>query len=114
MKRYRLAEAEALLGEERHTIVYWEKETGLLQERKDEAGRRFFTEGDIELLFRLKRLVREQRYTIQGAREALLREASDEAKAARRASVAMLREPLIEALSILRARKQDASSGNTP
>jgi DNA-binding transcriptional MerR regulator len=109
MRRYRLAEAEAILGEERHTIVYWEKETGLLQERKDESGRRCFTESDIELLLRIKHLVRDLRYTIQGAKEALLREASDESKAATRASAAMVRGPLIEALAILRARGQGIS-----
>jgi DNA-binding transcriptional MerR regulator len=57
-------------------IRYWEKEVSLIQPRKDITGRKKYSGRDLRLLLRLKHLLYQRRFTIEGAREQLLREMS--------------------------------------
>lgn len=57
-------------------IRYWDKEFPQLNIRKDNGGNRIFTKEDIELLRVIKQLVKEQGYTIEGARHRLEYEGS--------------------------------------
>jgi DNA-binding transcriptional MerR regulator len=71
---YGAADAERLLGVKAHTIRYWEQEVPLLKPKKDVWGRRVYGSRELQLLFRLKYLLYERRFTIDGAREQLYRE----------------------------------------
>jgi DNA-binding transcriptional MerR regulator len=73
---YSIGEAERLLGVRAHVIRYWEKEVSLIQPRKDLSGRKKYSGRDLRLLLRLKHLLYRRRFTIEGAREQLLREMS--------------------------------------
>jgi DNA-binding transcriptional MerR regulator len=68
-RHYTIGQISALLGVKTHVLRYWEAEIPLLAPRKDLAGRRVYTEREVELLLRLKQLLYEDRYTIEGARE---------------------------------------------
>jgi DNA-binding transcriptional MerR regulator len=57
-------------------IRYWEKEVSLIQPKKDISGRKKYSGRDLRLLLRLKHLLYKRRFTIEGAREQLLRELS--------------------------------------
>jgi len=70
-KRYSIGQIAALLGVKTHVLRYWEAEIPLVAPRKDLSGRRVYTEREVELLLRLKHLLYEDRYTIEGARERL-------------------------------------------
>jgi DNA-binding transcriptional MerR regulator len=74
MRRYTIGEVERLLGVKQHVLRYWEKEIPLIEPRKDTFGRRAYTSSDIGILMRLKHLLYEKRYTIEGAKTALLAE----------------------------------------
>lgn len=63
-----------MLDVETHVLRYWETEFKQLRPRKNRAGRRTYKQGDIDLLFAIKRLLKEERYTIEGARQVLDRE----------------------------------------
>lgn len=56
---------------EPYVLRYWEREFPALQPQKNRAGNRIYTEKDIELVRIVKRLTREDRYTISGARQVL-------------------------------------------
>ncbi|MGB3541914.1 MerR family transcriptional regulator [Rubrivirga sp.] len=57
-----------------HVLRYWETEFDALSPKKNRAGNRAYTEHDLEVVRRLKALLRDQKYTIEGARLALERE----------------------------------------
>jgi DNA-binding transcriptional MerR regulator len=64
-----IGQISALLGVKTHVLRYWEAEIPLVAPRKDLSGRRVYTEREVQLLLRLKQLLYEDRYTIEGARE---------------------------------------------
>jgi DNA-binding transcriptional MerR regulator len=71
---YRIADAERLIGVRSHVLRYWEKLIPAISPAKDEYGRREYSLRDLQILLRLKYLIYERRYTVEGARDALLEE----------------------------------------
>ncbi|HCC36614.1 MAG TPA: MerR family transcriptional regulator, partial [Treponema sp.] len=67
MKTYSAADAARILGVKTHVIRYWEKVIPLIQPVKDNQGKCFYSGRDLQLLFRLKYLLYERRFTIEGA-----------------------------------------------
>ncbi|MDR2078526.1 MAG: MerR family transcriptional regulator [Treponema sp.] len=74
MTGYGIGDLEKLLGVKAHVIRYWEKEIPLIQSRKDLSGRRVYAKRDLLIFFRLKYLLYDRRFTIEGARDQLFRE----------------------------------------
>jgi DNA-binding transcriptional MerR regulator len=68
---YSISEACAMTGVEPHALRYWEKEFSLLRPKKNSGGRRAYTEKDIEAILRIKRMLEEEKYTLQGAKDKL-------------------------------------------
>jgi DNA-binding transcriptional MerR regulator len=52
-------------------LRYWEKEFRQLNPRTNSRGKRFYTRKDIDLIVEIHRLVKEERFTIDGARKIL-------------------------------------------
>ncbi|MCE3008412.1 MAG: MerR family transcriptional regulator [Bacteroidetes bacterium] len=71
---YSIAEAADLLGVNQSVIRFWEKEFDYLTPRKNRAGRRQYTADDLERLRTIYHLMREKKYTLEGARAALKRQ----------------------------------------
>jgi len=53
------------------TLRFWEKEFDVLKPTKNKKGNRLFTQKDIDHISRIVELVKQQGYTIQGAKEQL-------------------------------------------
>lgn len=68
---FRIGEVSAMLGIEPHVLRFWETEFHSLAPRKAGSGHRLYRRKDVELLFRIKHLLYEKRYTIEGARQSL-------------------------------------------
>lgn len=68
---FRIGEVSGLLGVEPYVLRYWEKEFPGLHPKKSDTGQRLYRRADVELLFRIKHLLYERRYTIEGARQFL-------------------------------------------
>jgi DNA-binding transcriptional MerR regulator len=60
---------------EPYVLRYWETEFPVLSPKKSGTGHRLYRRKDVELLLRIKHLLREKRYTIEGARQSLQAEA---------------------------------------
>ena len=60
-----------LLGVEPYVLRYWETEFRTLSPKKSGTGHRLYRRKDVELLLRIKHLLYEKRFTIEGARQAL-------------------------------------------
>jgi DNA-binding transcriptional MerR regulator len=73
---FRIGEVSTLLGLEPYVLRYWETEFPSLSPKKSGTGHRLYRRKDVELLLRIKQLLYEKRYTIQGARQFLQSEPS--------------------------------------
>src|SRR5262245_21528356 len=75
-KRYfKIGEVSELLGVEPYVLRYWETEFAVLSPKKSGTGHRLYRRKDVELLLRIKHLLYEKRFTIDGARQYLQDEA---------------------------------------
>lgn len=68
---FRIGEVSKLLGVPAYVLRFWESEFALLSPKKSDTGHRQFRRKDVELLFRIKELLYEKRFTIEGARQTL-------------------------------------------
>lgn len=98
---YSIGEVSDIVDQEPHVLRYWEQEFDVLSPRKNRAGRRIYTEEDIATVERIRYLLKDEQYTIAGARQAIRRDAArDEVRADLRA----LRDFLNELLDQLNER----------
>jgi DNA-binding transcriptional MerR regulator len=58
-------------------LRYWETEFPMLQPLKSSGGRRLYRQEDVDLVFRIKRLLYDEGFTIAGARRHLREHDSD-------------------------------------
>jgi DNA-binding transcriptional MerR regulator len=68
---YSIGEVSDIVGQEAHVLRYWEQEFDQLNPRKNRAGRRAYTVEDIAMVERIQHLLKEEKYTIAGARQVL-------------------------------------------
>jgi DNA-binding transcriptional MerR regulator len=68
---YSISEVSKLTGLEQYILRYWETEFEQLKPGKNRAGNRIYTNKDIKLILQIKRLLREEKYTIEGAKKIL-------------------------------------------
>jgi len=68
---FRIGEVSSLVGVEPYVLRYWETEFGELSPKKSGTGHRLYRRKDVELLLRIKQLLYEKRFTIEGARQVL-------------------------------------------
>lgn len=72
---FKIGEVSELLGVEPYVLRYWETEFAVLSPKKSGTGHRLYRRKDVELLLRIKHLLYEKRFTIEGARQSLQAEA---------------------------------------
>jgi len=72
---FRIGEVSTMLGLEPYVLRYWETEFPTLSPKKSGTGHRLYRRKDVELLLRIKHLLYEKRFTIDGARQYLQDEA---------------------------------------
>jgi len=68
---YSISEVSKLTGIEPYVLRYWETEFEQLKPAKNRAGNRIYTNRDIKIIMMIKRLLREESYTIEGAKKVL-------------------------------------------
>ena len=68
---YSISEVSQMTGLKAHVLRYWETEFDQLRPKKNRAGNRIYTQADIDLVERIQTLLRDEKYTIEGARQAL-------------------------------------------
>ena len=77
---FRIGEVAELTGVPPYLLRYWESEFKLLRPRKNQAGQRVYRRPDIELVLRIKRLLYDDRLTLEGAKKRLFQEARTRAQ----------------------------------
>lgn len=68
---YSISEVSKITGLEQYVLRYWESEFPELKPQKNRAGNRIYTNKDIKLILYIKTLLRDEKYTIEGAKKVL-------------------------------------------
>jgi len=85
---FKIGEVSDLLGVETYVLRYWETEFTALSPKKSGTGHRLYRRKDVELLLRIKHLLYDKKFTIEGARQKLHEESrSPKARAAKTLTV---------------------------
>ena len=110
---FKIGEVGELLSVEPYVLRYWESAFPSLSPKKSGTGHRLYRRKDVELLLRIKHLLYEKKFTIEGARQWLLtetRKPQANAKTAKRVQQELfsedplpeIRRELVEILQILK------------
>jgi DNA-binding transcriptional MerR regulator len=68
---YRISDVSRLAALKPFVLRYWETEFPMLQPLKSAGGRRLYRQEDVDMVFRIKRLLYDEGFTIAGARRHL-------------------------------------------
>ena len=93
---YSISEVSKITDIEQYVLRYWETEFEQLKPQKNRAGNRIYTNKDIQLIMYIKELLREKKYTIEGAKKIL--EDYTHAKPAQVSSMA--KQPVVEEIEL--------------
>ncbi len=66
---YKIGEVSRITGVEPYVLRYWETEFSFLRPRKNKSGQRVYVKRDLDLLLQVKRMLYQERYTIEGVRK---------------------------------------------
>ena len=68
---YSISKVAEMTGLKSHILRFWEGEFPILRPRKNRAGNRTYMERDIKIVRLIKKLLYEDKYTIEGAKKRL-------------------------------------------
>ena len=71
---YTIGQIEELTGVKSHVLRYWEEVVLGFSPQKDLTGRRTYSQHDLELIYRIKFLINEKKFTAEGAGRQILEE----------------------------------------
>jgi DNA-binding transcriptional MerR regulator len=74
---YSISEVSKITNIEQYVLRYWETEFEQLKPQKNRAGNRIYTNKEIQLILHIKTLLRERKYTIEGAKKIMENYAPD-------------------------------------
>lgn len=68
---FKIGEAADYVGVKQYVLRYWESEFDILNPKKSKNGQRMYTKKDVETALLIKKLLHEDRFSIEGAQTAL-------------------------------------------
>lgn len=78
---YSIGEVSEITGIEPHVLRYWESVFKDLSPKKNNGGNRVYKEQDIKVIVKLKKLIKEKKYSTKGAKQVLESETDDPTEA---------------------------------
>jgi DNA-binding transcriptional MerR regulator len=73
---YTISEVCDMTQLKQYVLRYWENEFDLLKPSKNRSGNRIYTKEDIDNILLIKKLLYEEKYTIEGAKKKLAEDSS--------------------------------------
>ena len=71
---YTIGQVEEITGVRQHVLRYWEEVIPGFAPKKDFGGRRLYSQKDMDTVLRLKHLIYQKKFTIEGARDQIINE----------------------------------------
>ena len=78
---FKIGEVSEITGLEQHVLRFWESEFKNIKPKRTSTGQRMYRKNDIELLLNIKRLLHNEKFTIQGAKKHLSSKPEKQGKA---------------------------------
>jgi DNA-binding transcriptional MerR regulator len=66
---FKIGEVASIVGVKPYVLRYWESQFSIVKPAKTKSKHRLYRRKDVEALLQIKRLLHEQRFTIEGARK---------------------------------------------
>ncbi len=79
---FKIGEVAKIVGVKPYVLRYWETEFSVIKPGKTRSQHRLYRRKDVETLLRIKELLHERRFTIEGARRHIRTGASEQAAVA--------------------------------
>jgi len=68
---FKIGEVSALTDLPAHVLRFWEGEFKVIQPRRTDSGQRLYRKSDVVMILKIKHLLHEKKFTIEGARQYL-------------------------------------------
>ena len=68
---FKIGEVASIVGVQPYVLRYWESEFSVVRPSKTRSKHRLYRRRDVETLLQIKRLLHDERFTIEGARKRL-------------------------------------------
>ncbi len=79
-RKYGISEASEITGVPPYLLRQWEDKVTHLKPKRNRTGRRFYTEADLEIIRRIKYLIRHEKMTLEGVRIRIAQEIHGEGR----------------------------------
>ena len=100
-KRYfRIGEVSRIIGVEPYVLRYWESEFPQIRPNRADTNQRTYQKKDLEIILEIKRLLYEEKLTIEGARQRL-KQKKEEKSVPDKAVIAEIKADLHDILRVL-------------
>jgi DNA-binding transcriptional MerR regulator len=74
---YRIGEVSKIAGVPAYVLRFWESEFSVIRPGRSASGQRVYRKKDVELIIKVKELLYDKKFTIEGARKHLKLKPSD-------------------------------------
>ena len=68
---FRIGEVSSLTGLEAYVLRFWETEFKGINPKRTDSGQRLYRKEDVKLIYQIKHLLHEKKFTIRGAKQYL-------------------------------------------
>ncbi len=110
---YTIGQIEEITGVKQHVLRYWEEVIPSFSPAKDISGRRIYSQRDLDLILRLRYLIYEKKFTIEGAQNQLVSESEYVMQNAEMMmTIQGIRKSLAEAFFTIRKYRRKKDEGN--
>jgi DNA-binding transcriptional MerR regulator len=97
---FRIGEVSRIIGVEPYVLRYWESEFSQIRPARADSNQRTYQRKDLEIIIEIKRLLYEEKLTIEGAKKYLKRRAAGDPQQIHEV-LAEFRRELLEIMKLL-------------
>jgi DNA-binding transcriptional MerR regulator len=77
---FKIGEVSKLTRLPAYVLRFWENEFTCIRPKRTSSGQRLYRRGDVEMVFKIRHLLHERKFTIEGARQYLSKQKSGQPK----------------------------------
>jgi len=74
---FKIGEVSKLTELPTYVLRFWETEFSCIRPKRTSSGQRLYRRGDVEMVFKIRHLLHERKFTIEGARQYLSKRKAD-------------------------------------
>ena len=99
---FKVGEVSDILNVPAYVLRFWETEFKRISPKRTSSGQRLYRKSDIELILKIKYLLYEKKFTIEGAKQQLKKDAAGKKKKVDKATLDEIRSELESIRNLIR------------